>query len=216
MPDPTPEETAAQAAAEAAAAEQAATDAAAAAQAAKDAEDKLGDAGKAAIAAERKRAKDAEKALKAAQDRLDAIEAEKLSDTEKAEKRATDAEAKVTAATDKLRKANLMAALADEGLTGARAKAAARLLDGVEYGDDDEPNNLPDALKTATAEYGDDMFKGLKPKAPRLNGGDSAVEDGDKPNLTAEELAAAKSFDMTPEEYQAFKDPQPVIPEPKK
>ncbi len=214
---PTPEEEAAAkvAAAEkevADAAAKAAVDAAAAAKAG-DA-DKLGDAGKAALDAERKAKRTAEASLKAATAELDALKAEKLTEAEKAEKRATDAEAKVEAATAKLRKANLMAALADAGLTGAKAKAAARLLDDVEYDDADEPKNLDAAIVAAKTEYGEDMFKGAKPSPPgNVNGGEGG--NGDKPpTLTAEELSMAASFGMTPVEYEAAKSPGYRPPEP--
>ncbi len=121
--------------------------------------DDLGAGGKAALDAERKARRDAEKAAREAQAKLDALEAEKLSEAEREKKRADDAEAKVSTATERLRRANLMTALADEGVIGAKAKAAARLLDSVEYDDHDEPTNLADAVKVAKAEYGDDVFK---------------------------------------------------------
>jgi hypothetical protein len=152
-----------------------------------------------------------EKAARDAQAKLDALEAEKLSDVEKLEKRATDAEAKVSAATDKLRKANLLTALSASGV--AHPKAAVRLLDGVEFDDSDEPKNLDAAITAAKTEYGEDMFKGSKPAPPgNVNGGGNEHEDA--PPLDADELAMAKSFGMTPEQYQAAKSPsyQPPAP----
>lgn len=169
--------------------------------------DELGPGGQAALKAERDARKAAEKAAKDEKARADALEAEKLTDTQKLEKRATDAEEKVTAATEKLRRANLMAALADQGLQGARAKAAARLLDGVTWDDSDEPTNLDDALKTARAEYGDDVFKGARAPAPNLNAGEGSSGSGEGPSLTAEELAMAESFGMTAQQYQDAKSP---------
>ena len=208
---PTPEEEAA-AQAEKDAADEAAQEAAAKAKA--DAEAALGDAGKAALSVERKARQAAEKAARDAQAKLDALEAEKLSDTEKLEKRATDAEAKVSAATDKLRKANLLTALAASGV--AHPRAAIRLLDGVEYDDSDEPKNLDAAITAAKTEYGEDMFKGSKPAPPgNVNGGEGN-EHKDAPPLTAEELAMAKSFGMTPEDYAAAKDPGYQAPAPVK
>lgn len=215
--EPTAEE---KAAAEKAVADAAAATAAAekaAADAAKAAEDQLGDAGKAAIAAERERAKKAEKDLKAAQTRLKEIEDASLSETEKLKKEADEGKAALATANGKLQKANLISALAEKGLTGAKGKAAAKLLEGVEYDDDDEPTNLDDVIKTAATEYGDEMFKGAvpKPKPPGSLGGGAGAE-GEKPALTAEELAVAKEFGMTGEDYQVFKDTQPKIPEPAK
>jgi hypothetical protein len=169
MPDPADDAAAKKAAEDQAAATKEAADKAAAdAEAAKkaEAEKGLGDAGKAALDAERKRARDAEKALKDAQAKLDEIEKSKLSETDKLKKDAEEGKQLAATATQKLRKANLILALADEGLTGGKAKAAARLLDTVDYDDNDEPTNLKDAITAATAEYGEDMFKGATPPPP--------------------------------------------------
>lgn len=160
----------------------------------------------AVVEKERKDRRAAEKTARDAQALLDAANAEKLSDTEKAEARATAAEARLTAATEKARRANVTLALADLGLQGSRAKAAAKLLEGLEFDDDtDEPKNLDDRLKAARAEYGEDVFKGAKAPAPNINGGGSGSDEG--PALEAGELEAAKSFGMTPEQYAAAKDP---------
>lgn len=177
--------------------------------------DALGDAGKAAISAERKKAREASKRADAAEKKLKDREVAEASEKEKAEKRAEEAESKVSAATDKLRRANLLASLAEEGLTGAKAKAAARLLDDVEYDEaTDEPTNLQDAIKAATAEYGEEMFKGAtpKPKPSKINGGDGNDADRDGPQLTAAQLAAAKAAGMTAEEYVEFQKTKPTLP----
>jgi hypothetical protein len=83
------------------------------------------------------------------------------------------------------REAKLISALADLGVVGAKAKAAARLLDGVEYDADHEPTNLDGALAKAKAAYGDALFTNA--------------------SLTAGELEAAKAAGKTPEEYDALK-----------
>lgn len=177
-------------------------------------DDELGDKGKAAINAERKRAREEKKRADAAEKKLKDREDADADETEKAKKRADEAESKVSTATDKLRKANLITALADEGLTGSKAKAAARLLDDLEYDDDDEPTNLQDAIKAATAEYGEEMFKGAKPKPKPSNiDGGAGSEDRDGPKLTADELAAAKAAGMTPEEYVTYSDLHPKLPD---
>lgn len=178
----------------------------AAAEAARKADaDKLGEG---ALDAERKARKEAEKAARDAQAKLDKLEAEKLTESEREKKRADDAEAKLGPATEKVRRANVTLALADLGLQGARAKAAAKLLEGVEFdADTDEPTNLDDRLTAARAEYGEDMFKGAKAPAPNVNGGEGTADGGPAPVLTAQELAAAQSFDMTPEEYVLYQDP---------
>ncbi len=159
-----------------------------------------------ALDAERALRKQHEADAKAAKAKLKKIEDADATDLEKATQRADAAEAKITAATDKIRRANLLSALSDAGVT--KAKAAARLLDGVEYDDaTDEPKNLDAAITAAKAEYGDDMFKATKPAAPDINGGGGGGDKDKTPALTAEELAMAKSFDMTPAEYAAAKDP---------
>lgn len=174
-------------------------------------DDGLGEGGKAALDAERKARRDAEKRAKDAEAKLKAKEDAELSETERLKKRADELEGKADTATNKLREAKLLVALGEHGLTGARAKAAARLIDGVEYDTDtDEPTNLQDALASAMETYGDDLFAGAtpaKPKPPKLDGG-AGNDDRDGPSLTAEELEMAKSFGMTPEEYAANKDPR--------
>jgi hypothetical protein len=179
--------------------------------------DPLGEPGKAALDAERTARKAAEKAAREAQKKIDQLEAANLSEADKLKKQAADGVAAAATATAKLQKANLIGALADKGLTGSKAKAAARLLDDVEYDDDDEPTNLDTVIKAAATEYGDDLFKGAvpKPKPPKLGGTDGG-DPVDQPALTADELAMAKSFGMTAAEYQLFKDPNPKIPEPAK
>lgn len=127
------------------------------------ADEPLGEAGKAALAAERKRADDAVKDAAAQRKRADELESEKLTDQQKLEKRAEDGDAALVKATAKIQRANLITALADKGLMGGKARAAARLLE-VEFDDSDEPKDLDDAIKAATAEYGEELFKGAMPE----------------------------------------------------
>lgn len=126
-------------------------------------EEALGDAGKAALDRERSARKTAEKDAKERQKRIDALEAEKLSETEKLKREADQGRTLAQQATGKLRRASLLTALGAEGLVGPKAKAAARLIDGVEYDDDDEPTNLADRLEVAKAEYGEEMFSAPTP-----------------------------------------------------
>lgn len=193
---------------------QAAKDKADADAAKKGEDEKLGEGGKAALEAERTARKAAEKAAKAAQDKLQAIEDAKLSDADKAKKEADDAKTAAANAVAQLREAKLLVALGDHNLTGAKAKAAAKLIEGVEYDDTtNEPTNLEAVLASATETYGEDIFKGAtpKPKPPVINGGEGD-QDRDGPTLTADELAMAKNFGMTPEEYASFKSTQPSVP----
>jgi hypothetical protein len=164
----------------------------------------LGAGGEAALKAERKLRQAAEKTARETKARLDALEAEKLSDTEKLQKRADDAEAALQAANTRVRDANLTQALAAAGV--AHPKAAARLLDGVEFDDaSHEPTNLDDALKAAKASYGDEMFKPARTPPAGINPG-AGAGGGDGPVLTAEELAAAKGQGMTPDEWAYYRD----------
>src|SRR5690349_20203414 len=90
-----------------------------------------------------------------ARKRAEELETAQLSETEKLKKEAEDGRRLAESATTKLRSANLRDALAEQGFTGARAKAVARLLSGVEYDDEDEPKNLKERLKAAESEFGD-------------------------------------------------------------
>lgn len=107
----------------------------------------------------------------------------------------------------KLRRANLRMALAEKGYDTSRARAVVRLLDDVEYDDDDEPVNLDDALEEAEEEYGADLVRPeprKRPRPPKIDGKDGA--GGAKPpNLTADELAAAEAAGKTPEEWESLK-----------
>jgi hypothetical protein len=132
--------------------------------------DELGDAGKRALDAERVRAKEAEKRARAAEQRAKALEDASLSETEKLKREAEEGRSLAERATGKLRRANLISALADEGFSGAKARAAAKLVEGVEYDDDDEPTNLKQALKSAEREYGD-LVKPAPAPATDFDGG---------------------------------------------
>lgn len=114
----------------------------------------MGDAGKKAIEAERKRADKAEAELAK-------LREGQLSDQQKLEARATKGDERFAAGTEKVRRANLMLKLAEQpfGLSGGRARAAARLLDTVEYDESDEPKDLQSAVEAAKQEFGEELFK---------------------------------------------------------
>jgi hypothetical protein len=193
---------AADAAAAKAAEEKAAADAAAAAKAKEDDEfDK--DRAMATIRAQR----DAEAKMKKERDdalaKLKKREDADLSEAERLKKEAEEGKALATSATEKLRKANLITALA--GTDGVvDAKAAAKLIEGVEYDTDDEPTNLDARVKALLEEF--PLLKGeaTKPKPPGTNGNEGGGDDV-KVDLTAEELAAAKETGMTAERYKQLK-----------
>lgn len=142
--------------------------------------------------------------LKEAQDKaakFDELEAEKLSEQEKLTKRVEDAEAKAANANKTLQRANLIAALSQPGIVNARA--AAKLIEGVEYDDSGEPTNLGSAddpgsvLGKFLAE--NQFLRGNgKPTPPST---DAREGDTPPPTLTAEEAAAAEAMGMTAEEY---------------
>jgi hypothetical protein len=98
------------------------------------------------------------KKLRDTEARLKELEDKGLSEAEKLKKEAEDGKALAATGTSKLRTANLIVALAEKGLSGGRAKAAAKLLDGVEFDDADEPTNLDAAIKHASETYGADVF----------------------------------------------------------
>lgn len=217
----TPEEKAAREAEEAKAAKAKADEEAAAAAKAEEAA-KLGAGGQKAIDEERAKARAAvaeqkktAAELKDALAKLEEIEKAKLTETERLQQEAEQGKQAAKTATDKLRRANLTVALAgkDHGLADPRA--AARLIEGVEFDDQDEPTNLTDRVKALVGEYPLLKGKGVQ-HAPNLNGGGGGDGGDTPPELTAEELDVAKSFGMTPEEYAAAKDPQYQAPAPAK
>lgn len=117
-------------------------------------EDKLGDAGKAALEAERKARKEAERKAREAEKRAKQLEDEKLSEEEKLKREAEEGRQLATEAQQKLRTANLLTELsnADHGLVDPRA--ALKLIDGVEYDDDtDEPINVKERVEALIEQY---------------------------------------------------------------
>lgn len=160
--------------------------------------------------------RDEEKRLKAelaearkAKAELDAIKEKDLSEQEKLAKQAQEALAKAEAADSKLRRANLIAALADPSIGIVNARAAAKLIEGVEYDENGEPTNLGKAEEEGSllAKFlADNEYlrgKAVKPTPPDLDGG--AGGDKTPPALTADELEMAKASGMSPEEYAIFK-----------
>lgn len=124
--------------------------------------DQLGEAGKRALQAERDRADAAEAKAKQQDKELEKLRGAQLTEQEKLEQRATQGDQRLGEGTEKLRRANLITALADKGLTGGKAKAAAKLV-SVEFDDSDEPKDLDKAIDAAKAEYGEELFQGATP-----------------------------------------------------
>lgn len=145
--------------------------------------------------------------LKAKADKLAELEAAQLSDQEKALKRAEEAEAKAAQADHKLRTANLLVELAKtDGVINA--KAAAKLIEGVEFDDTGEPTNLAERVEAMFSDYPElkatTSSAQTSVKAPNVNaGGTTTATDG--PKLEPEEVRMAESLGMTPEKYAALK-----------
>lgn len=156
---------------------------------------------------ERKAKAEAKEAKDKAKKYDELTEAQK-SELEKAQDRAEKAEAKAESADAKLKRANLIAALADPKFGIVNARAAAKLIEGVEFDEEGEPTNLgsPDEDASLIGRFlsENEYLKGtpVKPKAPSTD----AKEGGDEepPKLTAAELEAAKASGMSPEEYAIF------------
>jgi hypothetical protein len=163
-----------------------------------DTNSELGPGGKAALEAKRAARKQAEKDARERQKRIDALEAEKLSETEKLQSEAQEGRDLAHKASEKLRRANLLSALSEAGLVGPRARATARLVDGVEFDAEDEPTNLKDRIEAAKAEFGEDMFAGATSVPVANNGG-----PGPAPNLHQGARDATPAVDED-EQFAAF------------
>lgn len=76
------------------------------------------------------------------------------SELEKAQRRVEELETAVTHATAALQQAHLLTGLAaHEKIGPQRAKAAVKLIEGVEYGDDGEPSNLEERIAALLTEH---------------------------------------------------------------
>lgn len=122
--------------------------------------------------------------------------------------RPADEDGKPDAGTENLQKANLLLALVDKGYRGSQARLVSRLLDDVEFDDNNQPANLDDVLEEAQEVYGDALGRPAKPKAPKTDGGAGPKQTGKPAALTADELKVARACGMSAEEYRAYKDPQ--------
>lgn len=174
----------------------------------------LGERGEAALASERAARRRAEREAREAKAALRRREDADLTETERLKKEAEEGRARGEAATAKLRKATLLAELTkdEHGIADARAATALAIADGLfEFDDDDEPTNAERAVEQLLAAY--PVLRGKKgKKAPTVDGGaGGGGGGGDTPDLTADELAAARACGMTPEEYQKYKSPQPQV-----
>lgn len=107
-----------------------------------------------------------------------------------------------------IRDANLKVALADakHGVASPSLAALALKAQGIEFDENNQPKDLDAAVKAAIEAEPALAGTPSKKGAPNTNGGDGSGDGNNTPNLTAEELEAAKASDMTPEEYVAYRD----------
>jgi hypothetical protein len=68
--------------------------------------------------------------------------------------------------TTRLQEANTLLALQDQGLAGSQARAAVRLVDGIEYDAEGRPTNLEARLTAAKAVYGEVLGGATPPPQP--------------------------------------------------
>lgn len=161
----------------------------------------------AALDAERKLRKQHEKDAKEALAKLKTIEDADASELEKATKRADEAEAANAKLTDNMRRARLTVELAKPEHALVDAAATAALITGVEFDEDGNPTNVADRVKAVTETYAFLKGKAAPPPPGEVNSGNGVVNGSNGPTLTAEELAAAKSANMSAEEWAHYKDP---------
>jgi len=105
----------------------------------------LGHSGREALEFERRRAEAAERDRDALKDRLSG---------------------EAVQAAQQAQRANVMLALAGQGVTGPKARAAIKLVEGLEFNDSFEPTNLEARLSVAKQSYGDDLFNGAAAAPP--------------------------------------------------
>jgi len=125
----------------------------------------LGEAGLRALQQEREARAEAERAAREAKRERDALAAQ-LSDQDRAKHEAEEQKRLANKAIKNLRQANLELALAGHGITGPKAKAATKLIEGVEFNDEFQPVNLDNRLATAKELYGSEFFTGSAPTPP--------------------------------------------------
>lgn len=166
----------------------------------------VGDAGKAAIAAERTARKNAERQAREAlnaharavgvenpdqlkpdevKQAIKAKEDEQLSETDRLKKQAEDGTALASKAQAKLRKANLLTVLNDPEHKIVSPQAAAKLIDGVEYDDADEPTNVTERIEALLTEHPflkQDGKQTRQDNAAAANPATTRKQDGDDMN----------------------------------
>lgn len=123
----------------------------------------LGPGGERALAAEREARRNAERELAQERDRRAALEREKETDADRLKREAEEGRRLAATGTAAIREARLLTELTGKGLSGPKALAAVKLLDGLEFDEANQPTNLDDRITAAKAMYGDEVFVGATP-----------------------------------------------------
>lgn len=170
----------------------------------------LGEPGRRALEDERQKRRDAEKRAKDAEKKAADLEAEKLTDDEKRNKRLAELEASEASWNQERRQLRIeqgIARLAGK-LKLVDVETVARLVDPakVTFDDSGSPTNIEEVV---TAIVTDKPFLATTaapppPPAGGINAGDGLTSQP-PPNLTADELAAAKAAGMDPAKYAALR-----------
>ena len=127
----------------------------------------LGAPGLAALQAERDARATAEREAATQKKRADDLANAALTETQRLQKEAEDGKRLHDQGTATLRQANTLMGLSVAGLTGPKAQAAAKLIDGIVYDETThQPTNLSERLEAAKVIYGAEMFQGATPPTP--------------------------------------------------
>jgi len=129
-------------------------------------EEPLGAPGLRALQAERERAAAAERELAAERAKREELERAQMSEADRLKREAEEGRRLAAMGATAMKSANLLTALANQGLVGPAAQAASRLLDGVEFDEAYQPKNLDDRLAAAKQAFGEQYFGGATPPAP--------------------------------------------------
>jgi hypothetical protein len=175
-----------------------------------EADKPLGEAGQRALEEERRLRRDAEKLAKDEKKRADALESEKLTEDQRRTKRLDELEAEKVGwerERQQLRIEQAVARLTTK-LKLVDVETVVRLVDPakVEFDDAGQPTNVEDVVKVLIVDKPFLVSAGTAPTPPTpgINAGDG-TSGGPPPNLTADELEAAKQLGMAPETYERMK-----------
>jgi len=126
-------------------------------------EEPLGAPGLRALQAERERAAAAERELAAERAKREELERAQMSEQDRLKREAEEGRKLAAMGATAMKSANLLTALAHQGLVGPAAMAASKLIDGLEYDEAYQPKNLEDRLAAAKQAYGEQYFAGATP-----------------------------------------------------